>query len=611
MLTEDSLIPFHSTDLTGKRVLVFAPHPDDETFGCGGALALHAEAGDPVKVVFLTNGAAGEASGKTDKEQYVKLRQNEAVKACACLGVTDLEFWSYEDRSLSGSRGALRRMIDLLEDFRPQLVYAPSPLEFHADHRAASFLLCDAIRSNHLDFDVAFYEVGQPLRVNLLVDITGVLNRKSQTINAYESQLKERPYGDICMGLDRYRSLTLPEGVTHAEGYSLWRADLIRKIGPFSIPFQQVERLLPGAGEAGPLVSVIVRTKDRPALLANALNSIAQQTYANLEIVVVNDGGRDVRDVVTALAGNIPLEYITYEKSKGRAAAANSGLKAARGLYLNFLDDDDLFYPDHIETLTQNLQANNRKIAYTSVLSAHFNGPAENPENCIKKVVNHDIDFDPDRILFQNYIPIMSVLFHREIPAAVGGFDCKLDLFEDWDFWIRVSRHFRFYHIDKVTAEYRFYGVGAAEKSIREKYEYQKSLAMILERNIPYFTGQGCAKFLVTDFLRTEYGRERAYDPFKSILSRLEEKDMQLNQSRKRLRALQLQTRENEARFEKRDIRLKEACDAVIRFQEDSKASNDLLAEILSSKGWLWLSRYRSLKIKLGLNRAGRQKGCL
>ena len=134
------------------------------------------------------------------------------MKACACLGVADLEFWPYEDRSLAGSRGALRRMIDLLEDFRPQLVYAPSPLEFHPDHRAASFLLCDAIPNNHLDFDVAFYEVGQPLRVNLLVDITGVLNSKVKAVGAYESQLKERPYGDLCMGLDRYRSLTLSEG---------------------------------------------------------------------------------------------------------------------------------------------------------------------------------------------------------------------------------------------------------------------------------------------------------------------------------------------------------------------------------------------------------------
>ena len=611
MFLEDSLIPFHSTDLTGKRVLVLAPHPDDETFGCGGTLALHARAGDPVKVIFLTNGAKGDVSGEKDKEEYVKLRQNEAVKACTCLGVTDLEFWPYEDRALAGSRGALRRMIDLLEDFRPQLVYAPSPLEFHPDHRAACVLLCDAIHSYLPDLDVAFYELGQPVRVNCLVDITGVSEQKVQAVSSHESQLRERAYGDISLALDRYRSLTLTEDVIYAEGFSVWGADIIKKIGPFSIPFQQMERLLPGAGETGPLVSVIVRTKDRPALLANALKSITAQTYANLEIVVVNDGGQDVRDVVTALAGGIPVTYITHETSKGRAAAANAGLKAAKGLYLNFLDDDDVFCPDHVETLVSAILTRDEKVVYSSVLSAHFNGPAENPENCIKKVINHDINFDPDRILFQNYIPIMSVLFHRDVPARVGEFDCKLDLFEDWDFWIRASRYFSFHHINKVTAEYRFYGVGAAEKASREKDGYHKSLAMIFDRSIPYLTGQGCAKFLATDFPRTGYGREKAHDPFKSILSLLEEKDMQLNQSRKRLRDFQLQTRENEARLEKTEIRLKEASDAVIRLQEDSKASNDLLAEIFSSKGWLWLSRYRSLKIKLGLNRAGRQRGRL
>ena len=379
METEEKLIPYHGTDLTGKKALVFAPHPDDETIGCGGSLALHTMAGDPVKVVFLTNGAKGDSSGEIAKESYVELRKDEAKKACAFLGVTDLEFWSYEDRSLAGSRGVLRQMIDLLEDFQPQLVYAPSPLEFHPDHRAACFLLCDAIRSGHFGFEVAFYEIGQPLSVNLLVDITDVLELRVKAMEAYESQLKERPYKDISIALNRYRSMTLSGGATHAEGFSLWGTEIIRKIGPFSIPFQQVERFLPGPGEAGPLVSVIVRTKDRPALLANALRSIAEQTYSNLEIVVVNDGGQDVKDVITALSGEIPVTYINHEKSKGGAVAANSGLKAARGLYLNFLDDDDILYPGHVETLVSYLVDARDKVAYSSVLNVCFEGRPQRP----------------------------------------------------------------------------------------------------------------------------------------------------------------------------------------------------------------------------------------
>jgi len=577
MENEKNLIPYHSTDLTGKKALVIAPHPDDESIGCGGSLALHVLAGDPVKVVFLTNGAEGDSSGKMAKRTYVELRQNEAAKACACLGVTDLEFWSYEDRSLAGSRGALLRMIDLLEDYRPDLVYAPSPLEFHPDHRAACSLLCDAIRSCHYDTEVAFYEVGQPLRVNLLVDITRVLACKMQAMNTYESQLAEMPYGDISEALSRYRSMTLPEGVTHAEGFSLWGTAVIKKIGPFSALFQGLERLLPSSREAGALVSVIVRTKDRPALLANALRSIAEQTYANIEIVVVNDGGQDVRDVVTALAGNIPVEYIDHEKSKGRSAAANSGLKAARGLYLNFLDDDDLFYPDHIETLIQNLQANNEKIAYTSVLSAHFKGPPESPENCIKRVVNHNIDFDPDRILFQNYIPIMSVLFHRDVFSRVGEFDKGLDLFEDWDFWIRASRHFRFFHIDKVTAEYRFYNSETTEESHRQKYRYREAQAKIFDRTVPFLTGAIWTKLLDTDlFDQLRYDVKRENSLSEQTITELRRITDELDQA----------CRQNET------------------LREENQQNKALLNEIVLSKGWQWLTRFRRLKAALGFGRS-------
>ncbi|MGM0427357.1 MAG: PIG-L family deacetylase, partial [Thermodesulfobacteriota bacterium] len=496
MEKEEKLIPYHVTDLTGKKVLVLAPHPDDETIGCGGSLAIHVKAGDPVKVVFLTNGAQGDVSGEWDRDGYVNMRQNEAEKACARLGVSDLEFWGYEDRALAGSRGALRRLIDLLVDFRPELVYAPSPLEFHPDHRAACLLLCDALHSYPPDLDVAFYEIGQPVRVNVLVDISGVSEQKARAVGAYRSQLKERPYADISLALDRYRSLTLEKDVAYAEGFSVWRSDIIRKIGPYAIPFQQAERLLPGPGEAGPLVSVIVRTKNRPALLANALTSIARQTYANVEIVMVNDGGEEVRDVAAAAAGGIPVTYIAHETSKGRAAAANAGLKAARGEYLNFLDDDDILYPDHLQTLVSQIRANHGKVAYSGVKNVYFHGPPEIPQNRVKEEVVFNAGFDPDRLLFENYIPAMSVLFSREALSWVEGFSEALDLFEDWDFWVRISRHTAFQHVEKITAEYRFYGDRDMERAHRNKYAYDQALSAVFERNLPFIHGNAWVRFL-------------------------------------------------------------------------------------------------------------------
>ena len=88
-LPERALVPMRTTDLTGNVVLALAPHPDDESLGCGGALALHRAAGDPVKVVFVTDGARGDERGEDPRDAYVALRRREAAEACAALGVDD------------------------------------------------------------------------------------------------------------------------------------------------------------------------------------------------------------------------------------------------------------------------------------------------------------------------------------------------------------------------------------------------------------------------------------------------------------------------------------------------------------------------------------------
>jgi LmbE family N-acetylglucosaminyl deacetylase/glycosyltransferase involved in cell wall biosynthesis len=546
MQTEEKLIPFHTKDPTGRRVLVLAPHPDDETLGCGGSLALHAEAGDPVKILFLTNGAKGDSTGKIEKNRYMALRQGEAERACECMGVTELEFWPYEDRSLAGARGALGRMVDLLKDYRPQLVYAPSPLEIHPDHRAACFLLCDAVRGGDFSFEVAFYEVGQPICVNALVDITPVLAKKNQAISQYKSQLKERPYGEITFGLNRFRSMTLPEGVTHAEGFSWQDARLIQKIGPMAILSHHAHRLAPDPEESGPLVSIIVRTKDRPHLLANALDSIAKQTYTNLEIVVISDGGRDIADVLEALSGDTPLRHVRHEECRGRAAAANSGFKAARGKYFNFLDDDDVLYPDHVAYLVNHLEMTHEKVAYSNVLNVYFSGPPENPGNRWKEERVFNFDFDPDRILFENYIPIMSVLFSREVLGKVTPFSEDLTLFEDWDFWIRVSRHFPFQHLDHTTAEYRFYGSTAMATAHRMKYRYDQARAIVFDRTRHHMDGRAWAAYRKAAETRAEQAQQPIKGPpaISDMTARLEETEQLLAELQQTQRQLHLNNAE-------------------------------------------------------------------
>ena len=273
MQSESQLIPYHATDLTGKKVLVLAPHPDDETIGCGGTLALHREAGDPVKVVVLTNGAKGDMAGTWDREAYVRLRREEAVKACACLGVSDLEFWEYEDRGLANSHGAVEKMIRLFERFRPDLVYAPSPLEIHPDHRAVCRLAAEAVRGCEGPFETAFYEIGQPVSVNTLVDITGVVDRKRAALSAYQSQLKERPYDDLSLALSRYRSATLPAGARYGEGFLVWSAEAVRRTGPLSLLLERLKRFAPR--EPWDRVRVVVSQDETRSRLAGAEQQVA------------------------------------------------------------------------------------------------------------------------------------------------------------------------------------------------------------------------------------------------------------------------------------------------------------------------------------------------
>jgi glycosyltransferase involved in cell wall biosynthesis/MoaA/NifB/PqqE/SkfB family radical SAM enzyme len=257
-------------------------------------------------------------------------------------------------------------------------------------------------------------------------------------------------------------------------------------------------------GESAPLVSVIVPTYNRPEMLKRAVESIASQTLQDVEIIIVNDGGLDVDQVLSGLNRNRNIVYVKHARNRGVAAARNSGLKLARGKFVAYLDDDDLFYPDHLETLVNFLETSGSKVAYTDAYRARFGETAEHLAR--SGDLRYSSDFDQDQILVHNFIPTLCLVHERSILDEVGGFDESLQVYEDWDLWIRLSGKFKFHHIQKVSCEYSWHLEGRSLQT-----GTQSDLSWLLQ--IVYEKNKGFAKGKpqVLESQRKRLQAERSY----------------------------------------------------------------------------------------------------
>ncbi|MEW6036739.1 MAG: glycoside hydrolase family 99-like domain-containing protein [Pseudomonadota bacterium] len=218
-----------------------------------------------------------------------------------------------------------------------------------------------------------------------------------------------------------------------------------------NIPVEQIH-----SSSENPLVSVVVRTKDRPKRLVEAIKSVCEQTHRPLEVVVVNDGGWTLSEAtLKEHAGDVDLILIQLEQNQGRAKAANIGLQAATGRYLCFLDDDDRFLPEHIELLSSCLEHIEHRVCYSD---AELCWQVYNVEIGEFEIVNSQVfgsrDFNLAELLCGNYIPLNTLLFDRQVLLEVGGFDPQFDIYEDWDLLLRVGSRYPFYHLPRVTAQY-------------------------------------------------------------------------------------------------------------------------------------------------------------
>lgn len=211
---------------------------------------------------------------------------------------------------------------------------------------------------------------------------------------------------------------------------------------------------------SGPLVSVITRTyRGREHYLKECIASVLNQTYKNIEHIIVEDGGDTHKTLIEKIQESYTGASIFYfpQEKLGRSAAGNKGLGKAQGKWCIFLDDDDLFLPDHIEVLVNEL-INNDELSAAYALAWEIRTDATPSGYSEKFYLTEPVfyqEYSQETLMHHNYIPIQCILFDRNLFIERGGFDESLDQLEDWNLWVKYSIGNKYKWIQKTTSMYR------------------------------------------------------------------------------------------------------------------------------------------------------------
>ena len=254
------------------------------------------------------------------------------------------------------------------------------------------------------------------------------------------------------------------------------------------------ENVLP---DEEPLVSILVRTCGRPSVLRETLISLQRQTYQNIEVVVVEDGKPTAESMIKSEFSDMNILYHSTGKNVGRSKAGNLAMQLAHGTYLNFLDDDDLFFADHVEVLVANLIHSNCRAAYATSFETPIVVKSRDPyqyeiTDCL---CVHKQKFDRLLLFHHNYIPIQCIMFEKSLFEEYGGLAETVDALEDWDLWLRYSLYTDFEFVHKTTSVYRV----PADKKINESRQeaLDEALIVMRKKHENYFP-----RLSVADYLR-------------------------------------------------------------------------------------------------------------
>jgi LmbE family N-acetylglucosaminyl deacetylase len=210
--------------LSKKSAMVFSPHQDDETFGCGGMIALKREQGIQVVVAFLTDGQGSVGKNSQIQDKVIQIRKQEAVTALSILGVESSEIYfldkadgTLRDLEALQRQQTIEQIAELLDKYKPGEVYVPHEKDCHKDHEATYTLVKEAIGQSKIEVDLLEYAIWLFWRAPLFImlklqdiadayrlSIAAVQDKKNKAIASYSSQIEYLPPSFIKRFLGSY-----------------------------------------------------------------------------------------------------------------------------------------------------------------------------------------------------------------------------------------------------------------------------------------------------------------------------------------------------------------------------------------------------------------------
>ncbi|MCK4325602.1 glycosyltransferase family 2 protein [bacterium] len=254
-----------------------------------------------------------------------------------------------------------------------------------------------------------------------------------------------------------------------------------------------------------PEVSVIVPTYNREHLIGSAIQSVLNQTYQDFEIIIVDDGSTDNTEEVVKSFNDERIQYIRHRENWGAPAARNTGIRVARGEYIAFQDSDDEWLPEKLEKQIKIFKNVSPEVGvvYTDLWimgkdgkKKYFHSPKIMPEDGIvyKKILNYKVGSISDG----------SAMIRRNCLDKVGVFDERMPRLQDLEFFIRLSKHYLFYHINESLVNCFWIGerissddkalIAAMELILEKNFQDLKKERKLLAEHLSYIGSVLCGK---------------------------------------------------------------------------------------------------------------------